>query len=164
MPITSQGKDGTPLQPSMEGTAGGPLFFRCGPKPPSIAVLVTLGVLFTTRTDQRKTEEPMSQTAQEKGTGSPESAINKVDSAAAAPVTVNPVIVNPVQAAEATIITAGQSPQTVREKSDYRARQAVREKSDYKARQAAGSLLAETGVAERSAIPESIKAGGVTFL
>jgi len=115
-------------------------------KAATIAVLVTIGVLFTTRVSDRKAGETVKQTAQEKRTGSTESAINKVDTTAA-----SPVIVSPVQAAEATIITAGQSQPTGREKSDYQARKA------------AGSLLAETVMAERSAVAESIKAGGSLF-
>jgi hypothetical protein len=117
-------------------------------KAASLAVLVTLGVLFTSRIIDQKAGEPVSQTAKENGTGAAEPAINKVDSSAAATVIVNPVIVNPVQSAEATTITAGQSPQ------------ADVEKSGYEFRKAAGTLLAETVMAGRSSGAEPPKAGG----
>ncbi|MBE0667650.1 MAG: outer membrane beta-barrel protein [Bacteroidales bacterium] len=108
-------------------------------KAASIAVLVTLGVLFTARINDRKAGEPVRQTAQENRPGSTESATNKEDSAATAP-----VIVSPALASQVTVINATQSRQTGREKSDY----------------AGGSLLAETVVADKSSVAETVKAGG----
>ena len=108
-------------------------------KAATIAVLVTLGVLFTARIYDKKTGEPVSQTAQENRTKSTESAINKGDTAATAP-----VIIKPVQASEVTVIKAGQSGS------------AGREETDYQVSKAAGSLLAETVISERSAVAETV--------
>ncbi len=134
------------------------IIFPLWAKAASIAVLVTLGVLFTARITHRKAGESVSQTAQANQTGLPAPAINKEDTAAASPVVAdsspvveaaageNTVIANPAQVSEVKVTDAGQSRQGSK-------------KSDYKASKAAGSLLAETVLAERSAVSETVKAG-----
>lgn len=109
----------------------------------SIAVLVTIGVLFTARINDKKAGEPVSQIAYETRSESTESALNKGDTAAE-----STVIANPDQIAEVTISKTGQP------------RQTGREKIDYKVSEPAGSLVAETVIAERSAISETAKVGG----
>lgn len=111
-------------------------------KAASIVVLVTLGVLFTARLNDRKAGETVSQTAQENRTGSKESAINKEDTTAT-----NPVIVSPVLASETTVSDAGQS------------RLTGSERTDAKVSKAAGSLLAETIMPERATVSAAVKAG-----
>lgn len=115
-------------------------------KAATIAVLVTLGVLFTARITDKKTGETVSQTAQESRTGLTDSLINKQDSSAA-----NPVIVSPALASEAKVSEAGVS------------RLTSSDRPEDKISKAAGSLLAETVLAERSSVFETVKAGGSVF-
>ncbi len=109
----------------------------------SIAVLVTVGVLFTARINHRQAGETVNQIAQENRSELTESAINKEEAAAA-----SPVIASPDQASEATISKAGQSRYTVSERIDNQ----IREPS--------GSLLAEGVKAEESPFSETAKAAG----
>ncbi len=110
----------------------------------SIIVLVTFGILFTARLNNRKAGDSVSQVVQENRSELTESAINKEDSAAA-----SPVIASPDQASEPTVSKPGQS------------RHAGREKTDYQVRETTGSVLAETVKAERSLLPKTVKTDGL---
>jgi len=123
----------------------------------SIIVLVTFGILFTARLNNRKAGDSVSQVAQEPRSELTESATNNKDTAAAnleinatKPVTpsASPVITSPGHDSEATISKAGQS------------RHAGREKTDYQVSKPAEPVLAETVKAERSPLPETVKASG----
>ena len=116
----------------------------------SIAVLVTAGVLFTSRWNDRKNGEPANQVAQGNRSELKGSATNKEDTAATTLeiTAAMPVIANLDEASETTVSKTGQP------------RQAGREKSGYQAREAAGSLLAENYLAESSPQDDSSMAAG----
>jgi hypothetical protein len=109
-------------------------------KAATIAVLVTIGVIFTARINHRNAGELVNQIALENRSELTESAINKEDTAA-----VSPVIANPCQGSETTVSKAGQL------------RHEGRGKTDSRVGSTAGPALAET-VKIRTVKTEPVKA------
>jgi hypothetical protein len=119
----------------------------------SIAVLVTIGVLFTARINHRKAGEHVSQIAQVSQGEQTESAVNMEDTSVtkpeitaidtASPVA-SPVIANSGQASEETISKSGQIRVTGSEKTGYRVSEP------------AGPVLAETVRVGEFLSPETI--------
>ncbi|MBE0678636.1 MAG: hypothetical protein IH592_07720, partial [Bacteroidales bacterium] len=126
----------------------------------SIAVLVTVGVLFTERINHRKAGEPVNQIAEETRSELTESA-KKEDTAAASPVIADsgavfeaaagktPVRANPDQASGTTVSKAGQIRQTGTENPGYQVSQPAGPVL------ADGSLLSDTSMAAGSILSET---------
>jgi len=136
-------------------------------KAASILVLLSIGVLFTNRSDQRNAGEQDNQLTQAAQGEMTHSAINKEDTAA-----ITPVISNPDPVSVSTVSTAGQDRHPGMDKTGYQGSNSVAPgladavRSDgfisAEADKAAGSLLTETAAIEGPLLAENSRVAEIS--